>query len=225
LRTAGPGEYMKRAFLLLAVVLLAVSIFGRPKSPQAPTTQPSVLAVKAASCEIGQAASGKLVSVTGSYELRKTPAANGDRIKNEKASSIIGSTQYHEIDSSTTVRQLCASGEWSQVQIVTPEWLTFVKGWVPNEVLRGIERTPSGARVYVDADFIWDDDTSKFKRQIVAVVNKIAQDRDGCSDLDTGSVALSPTRSKPGDPVFFVTCSPSGMPFNVWFRPTDAGAR
>jgi hypothetical protein len=148
----------------------------------------------------------------------------GARIKNEKASSILKSTHYHQIDSSTTVKRLCSDGDWSEVQIVSPDWLTFVKGWVPNKVLRGIERTASGGRIYEEADFIWDDSTEKYKRQIVAVVNKIARDHAGCSDLDTSSVDLSPSRSKPRDPVFFVTCNPSsGAPFNVWFRPTDAG--
>ncbi|MER8646698.1 hypothetical protein [Mesorhizobium sp. M1252] len=161
--------------------------------------------------------------MVGSFEPRTTPSKSGDRIKNQKASTILGSVHYHEIDSSTTVKQLCAHGDWSEVQIVTPEWLTFVKGWVPNEVLRGIERTGSGIRVYVESDFIWDDDTSKFKLQIIAAANRIAQNQAGCANLDTGTVSLSPSRSKPGDPVFFITCSRSGTPFNVWFRPSDVG--
>lgn len=188
-------------------------------APAAPTPKPST----ASACKVGSPGSGLVVAVTGDYEPRTTPSKNGDRIKNQKASSIIGKTMYHQIDSSTTVKHLCAEGDWSEVQIVTPEWLTFVRGWVPNSVLRGIERTASGVRVYVEEDFFWDKDTSKYKKQIVAVTNKIAREHAGCSTLDTGTVALSSSRSKPKDPVFFVTCNPSsGIPFNVWFRPADA---
>ncbi len=173
-------------------------------------------------CTTGAPASGAILAVTGEYELRTSPAKNGDRIKNQKASSIIGKTIYHRIDPSTTVRQVCAEEDWSEVEIVTPEWLAFVRGWVPNGFLRDIERTASGTRVYVAEDFFWDKDSSKYKQQIVAVANKIAQEHAGCSALDTATIALSPSRSKPNDPVFFVTCNPpSGMPFNVWFRPSD----
>ncbi|ESY03371.1 hypothetical protein X753_19835 [Mesorhizobium sp. LNJC399B00] len=178
----------------------------------------------ASTCSIGQPASSNVVAVIDEFAPRTAPSNEGHKIKNEKASSILGSIRYHQIDSSTTVKQLCTEGDWSEVQIVTPEWLTHVRGWVPTKILRGIERTSAGTRVYVETDFIWDDDTSKFMPQIVAVTNKIAQEHSGCSDLDTASVALSPSRSKPKDPVFFVTCNPSsGAPFNVWFRPSEAG--
>ncbi|GAJ97023.1 hypothetical protein RRH01S_29_00510 [Rhizobium rhizogenes NBRC 13257] len=66
-------------------------------------------------------------------------------------------------------------------------------------------------------------DTSKFKPQIVAMINKISRERTGCSKLDPGSVTLSPSKSKLRDPVFFVTCDPVGTAFNVWLRPTDIG--
>ncbi|PRD43134.1 hypothetical protein C5748_13085 [Phyllobacterium phragmitis] len=162
-----------------------------------------------------------IVAVTGEYEPRATPEQDGAKIKNVKASEALGKTHYHQIDSSTTVRRLCDHGNWTEVRIVTPEWLTHVQGWVPTKVLRVIERTAAGGRVYVEDDFFWDDDTSKFKPEIVAVVNQIAREHDGCSTIDTGTVAKSPSRSKPGDPVFFVTCG-SSQPFNVWFRPGDA---
>ena len=76
-------------------------------------------------------------------------------------------------------------------------------------------------RVFVEADFYWDDDTSAFKPQIIAVVNKISRENVNCPDPDPQSVAKS-DRSSPNAPVFFVTCG-SGMDvFNVWFSPDDA---
>lgn len=70
-----------------------------------------------------------------------------------------------------------------------PGLADHVKGWVPNEALREIERTASGCRIYVEADIYWDDDTSQFKPKIVAVVNKIARENLNCGQIDTSSVA------------------------------------
>ena len=89
-----------------------------------------------------------------------------------------------------------------------------------NEALRKVQRA-AGRRLYVDDDFYWDDDTSQFKPQIVATVNQIVRENRNCSQIDTHSVAKSPSRSKPGDPVFFVTCGSGANAFNVWFRPAD----
>lgn len=223
---------MKKLLGLVAIALIVGLLFGGDDEEATPSSASvthervirKVLHKPSPACEIGQPGSGDVIAVTGEYHPRQTPSEDGAPIKNEKASRIFKSVQYHQIDSSTTVRQLCVQRDWSKVQIVEPDWLTFVKGWVPNKVLRGIQRTADGGRVYVEADFYWDDDTSKFKPQIVRLVNEISHEHAGCSSVGTSSVALSPSRSKPNDPVFFVTCNPSsGAPFNVWFRPSDAG--
>ena len=164
-----------------------------------------------------------VVAVTGSHDLRASPTVNASKIKNEKASRILGGAHFHQIDNSTTVRRLCAQANWTEVQIVTPDWLIHVKGWVPNEALREIQRT-AGRRLYVEDDFYWDGDTSPFKAQIIATVNQIVRENRNCSQIDTHSVAKSPSRSKLGDPVFFITCGSGTSAFNVWFRPTDVQA-
>jgi hypothetical protein len=194
-------------------------------------TQPSdpVLSVNLSSpdkipeaCGDGGLALNDVVAVTGEYTLREKPDKASAKIKNEKASEALGTTQYHQIDYSTTVRRMCVQENWTEVQIVTPDWLNFVKGWAPNSVLREIEATASGSRKYVEADFYWDDDTSRYKPEIIAVVNKIAAENRNCTTIDPSSVAKSSSRSKPGDPVFFVTCGSGADVFNVWFRPSDA---
>ncbi len=165
-----------------------------------------------------------IVAVSGDSEVRYDPSASAQRKRNKKASEILGGDHFHHIDNSTTVRRLCVQSEWTQIQIVTPEWLTFVRGWVPNQALREIERAENGRRVYVDDDFYWDDDTSVFKSQIINVVNKISQENTNCRQLDTASMALSPTRSTPNNPVFFITCGYGANAFNVWFKPEDANS-
>jgi hypothetical protein len=177
-----------------------------------------------APCGEGGLALGDVVAPTGSYDVRALPSPDAPKIKNEKASRVFGKDHYHQIDRSTTVRRLCAQPEWTEIQIQSPEWLTHVKGWVPNEALREIERTESGKRIYVENDFRWDKDTSQFKPQILAVVNNISRENDNCSHIETATLAKSPSRSKPGDPAFFVTCGAGKDVFNVWFSPKDADA-
>jgi len=161
------------------------------------------------------------MAVSGEYELRSGPSQSSSRIRNEKASEITHTDQYQQVDNSTTVRRLCNDGEWSEVQIVEPDWLNFVRGWVPSHFLREITKDESGARVYVADDFIWDKDTRSYQREIVASVNMIARENSRCSKIDPSSVAKSPSRSAPGNPVFFVTCNEGASAFNVWFAPGD----
>lgn len=193
-----------------------------PGLDQASTEVETSVQVSTNACSGGTALPGDVVAVSGEYALHVEPDESSARIKNEKASKILGEAHYHQIDKSTTVRRLCVKGDWTEVQIVTPEWLTFVKGWVPNAALRGIEHSGDGARVFVEEDFYWDDSTSRFKAEIVAVVNKIARENANCPNPDPGTVSKSADRSKPNDPVFFVMCGEGTDVFNVWFKPGDA---
>jgi len=80
----------------------------------------------------------------------------------------------------------------------------------------------SNSRTYSEKDFYWNNDTSKYKSQITEVINKISRENNRCGHIDPESVTKSPERSRPGDPVFWVTCGEGINVFNVWFRPTDA---
>jgi len=65
-----------------------------------------------------------VVAVTGNYELRFSPRGTARKIKNEKASRALGKDHFHRIDSSMTMRRICAQAEWTEVQTVNPDWLT-----------------------------------------------------------------------------------------------------
>lgn len=175
-----------------------------------------------AACGDGGLALDDVVAVTGEHDVHEEADITSPKIRNDKASEILGRDHYHVIDNSTTVRRLCVQNDWTEVQIQTPDWLTHVKGWVPSAVLREIERHDGGGRIYVEDDFLWDEETSQFKQQIIATVNKISVENQHCSQLDTASIAKSSSRSTTDDPVFFVTCGSGADVFNVWFRPTDA---
>jgi hypothetical protein len=165
---------------------------------------------------------GDVVAVSGEHNLRTMASLLSPRLKNEKASAVLKKTHYHQIDGSTTVRRLCVQSEWTQVQIVSPDWLADVKGWVPNKALRGIESADDGKRIYVDDDFNWDEDTSRYKSELVAIVNRIANENQNCFPIDPSSVAKSMSRSKPRKPVFYVTCGSGPGAYNIWFKPSDA---
>lgn len=174
-----------------------------------------------AAAEAKRCGVGNIVAVSGNYELRKEPKETADKIVNQKATEALRKTHYHRIDNSTSVKIMGCSAEWTQVQIAEPEWLTDVGGWVPYKILRRIETSSDGARVYVESDVYWDNHTSNYKNQIVAMINKISRENAGCKKIDPGTVAKSDSRSKPNEPVFFVTCGEGSNVFNVWFKPTD----
>ncbi len=178
-----------------------------------------------AACGEGGLALGDVVAVTGRHELRSAAESDAPRIKNEKATRLLKTPQYHVIDNSTKVRRLCVQDQWTKVRITSPDWLSDVSGWVPGTALRVIERTETGQQIFTEADFIWDTDTSQFKAQITTAVNRISAENPKCSPIDPGSVAKSPSRGTPDDPVFFVTCGTGAEAFNVWFRPDDAEAQ
>ena len=161
------------------------------------------------------------VSVSERFEIRTGPNNATPRLKNEKASQIFGETQYHVVDNSTELAVLCRDKDWSEVQIVEPDWLRDVRGWIPNKIVREIKTDAGGRRVFASEDFLWDKDSSPYKSEIVTAVNKISRENARCLKIDPTSMAKSGSKSKPGKPVFYVTCNTSGDAFNVWFEPGD----
>ena len=80
---------------------------------------------------------GKKLNVIGSgIGIRSGPDASFDKIINQKASSIMKSTQYISIDDTTTVFEECTKGGWSWIRVVEPDWLQDShKGWVESKYL------------------------------------------------------------------------------------------
>ncbi|WP_164902006.1 hypothetical protein [Rhizobium leguminosarum] len=163
---------------------------------------------------------GLIRSANVTYEVRTRPSETAEKFVNEKASNS-RITYYKSIDASTMVRVVGCKDDWREVQITEPSWLTDTMGWVPESVIRDIEYSPGGKRIYVEDDFYWEADTSGYSTQLVSAINRISRETPGCDKIDTASLARSPTKSTPGDPVFFVTCNFNGSATNVWFRPTD----
>ncbi|MBY3441787.1 hypothetical protein [Rhizobium laguerreae] len=163
---------------------------------------------------------GAVLSANIRYDLRQEPKEDAEKFLNVAATEVTKTLHYKNIDASTMVRVVGCMGDWREVKITEPLWLADNMGWVPVSVLRDVEYNPGGKRVYTEADFYWESDTIAYRTQLVAAVNKIVRETPGCEKIQPASLALSPTRGTPGDPVFFVTCD-AGPAKNVWFRPTD----
>lgn len=175
-----------------------------------------------ATCEGGGIATGDEATAIEEYDFRQQPGEKAARVINPKASEIFEQTMYHGTSPGQRLKELCRQDAWVKVRMLEPEWATDIKGWVPASILRPIEKDSSGKRLYDESDFYWDKDATRYKAQITAAVNRIVRENANCPDVDTGSIAKSPSRSSPGKAVFFVTCS-ANPPFNIWFEPADAG--
>jgi hypothetical protein len=168
------------------------------------------------SCDQGKPVTPTETTVAGSVKLLDAP--NGHQIVNEKATSILGRTEYQDVDQTERLQELCRAGDWSKVAVLEPEWLRHVTGWIRVSALRKIQRERGGERRYVEADFYWDSTTVGNRAKLVEAVNRAARDHPECDTIDPGTLSKSPSRSKPGKPIYFVTCTGSaGDVFNIWF--------
>lgn len=173
-----------------------------------------------ATCEGGGRVTNREVAVTGEMALRLHAGEDAKRMINQKATEIMGDTQYQNVDQTARLSETCRQAEWSKVRFLGPEWLTHVEGWVPARALRTVTASKDGKRTYVAQDFYWDKDTKAYKAELVPVVNRLVRESSDCATVDTGTLAKSSQRSQPGKPVFFITCQ-GGNVHNVWF--TDDG--
>lgn len=193
---------------------------GKPKDSTAAPASTVAQAPKAPKfqCESGTSADGAVVDVLGadSRDLRKSP--NGKKIVNEKATKILGPTQYQVIDNTTKVQIQCVDGDWARVQITSPEWLTEQQGWVERTAL-AMPLKPGEVRDFTDTDFMWDKDTEKAKATIIKAVNRIHREDPRCKDeIYPSSAAKSDTESKAQKkPVYFVNCGGGASSVNVYF--------
>lgn len=232
---AGTARQVGLGLVLMVVGVMASTWTGgdtrreeieAPASPrsQARTERPKAKKAKAAAfqCESGSPASGVKVNVKGSgHELRSAPSGSADRLINQKATKILGSTEYHSIDSSTEVQIQCESGDWVRVQVTKPEWLTHVRGWVKRDVL-SVPRARGEARTFVVDDIYWDDKTRPYQVLIVKALNRIHREDPRCrTDIDPGTVARAASKGDSANPVFFVTCGSGAGVVNVFFNEKD----
>lgn len=213
---------LKKNLFLLSVTLLLLVGCG-DKSDEADEQQ-VVATENSFNCEIGQKARGDVVDVLGKNNtLYAIPKDKSTAIVNEKATKALGETYYQLIDSTTKVQVQCTYEDWVKVRITEPDYLDSVVGWTSAKNL-AMPLKNGEFRTFTENDIYWDEQTKKYKAQIVKAINRIHRENELCKkNIDT-SVSQSPTKSSPNKPVFFLACG-SGMSIsNVFFTLDDIDA-
>ncbi|MCY0389926.1 hypothetical protein OVY01_22565 [Robbsia sp. Bb-Pol-6] len=200
---------MKRIALLLAFSV--TTLFGL-----------AAQAATADACGPGSTPSGKSYSINGQdVPLLASPKAGAAKLINEKATALSHTTQYMDVDGTTTVTEQCTMGIWSRVQVTDPEWLsdTYI-GWIPTQALRKPQVDAKGVKIYTEADFLFDDVTRPYKKDIIDGVNRIHRENARCGDIDPTSAYITSESTK-ARPAFYVTCGKGAKAFNVNFTVAD----
>lgn len=160
-------------------------------------------------------------------ELNNTYKLNNSDIKvltksgkakvNNKASKALGETIYITVNSTSTVMVDECSNYKVKIHVVEPEWLSDSHvGWIDKKYLR------LAGKEFIEADFSFYKDSLPYKEVIIEGVNKIAKENKRCKVVDPSSANRSVNKSKPGKPVFYVTCEDKkGNPFNVLFSEAE----
>ena len=174
-------------------------------------------------CGSSSIKTGKTYKVSGTgIKVRKGPGTDFSKIVNQKATSILKTTQYISIDNSVTVYEECSQTTWSKIRVTDPDWLKQShRGWVESKYLRGKKVDSSGAEIFTEADFSFDKKISPYKNIIIAGVNKIHRENKRCKKIDPYSAYISGSKGTESNPVFFVTCGTDHKAFNVFFSKSD----
>lgn len=170
-------------------------------------------------CGDGTQTINRLVVPIAETPLRTAPDNQAPKVINPKASGA-HKTDYANIDQSTKVVEVCRKGLWSYVRLEEPKWLRATHhGWILTRTLGVILIGKSGRRIYREAEIGWGTDTTPYKKELMSAINGFLQDQ--CKELDTYSLARSPTRGTKSDPVFFITCGHPPSARNFYFSRAD----
>lgn len=133
---------MKKLFGIIIALVVLVAIFSenddapRKQSVASHTPSQPSRSIPAA-CDASTVVTGKKYNVLGSgVNVRKGPGTSYEKIINQKATSILKTTQYISIDDTTTVFEECSKDDWSWIRVIDPDWLQDShRGWVASKFL------------------------------------------------------------------------------------------
>lgn len=204
----------KGKYLFITMVLLAM---GSLASGVSANVQP---------CGGASNKTGKTYKINGTgIAVRSGPGTSYEKRINQKATSILKTTRYIEIDNSVTVYEECSQDGWSKIRVTEPDYLSQShRGWVSSKVLRGKKLDSSGAEIFTEADFYFDKKTKPYKSIIIAGVNKVYRENSRCKEIDPSSAYISSSKGTPSNPVFYVTCGGGTSVFNAFFSKLDVEA-
>lgn len=211
---------LRNVFTIRAVLLAAIGLIGACDGDNnSPKGKLQTTYTANNSCQGHLAIGPKRMGVTGTdINVRKGPGTEFEKVVNKKASDVLGRTHYVKIDAGVTLIEFCQDGDWSYIEVDEPDWLRKSHiGWVHGKFLVSLDISSGKIRRFVAKDFIWDEATAPYKELIVSGVNKVHAENSRCDVIDPTSAYMSKSKSKPGNPVFFVTCGRGSGVFNVFF--------
>ncbi|OWJ78726.1 hypothetical protein [Haematobacter genomosp. 1] len=173
-------------------------------------------------CEMVSENSAETRLISEAHDLLLAPSADADPVLNERASGLLDKQISRRVIESQPVSVLCEKDGWALVRTMNESADTSSVGWVPNGALAFPQPNTTTVRSIVMKEVPWTAQTKKYRDKILLILNSIARDNPYCRSLDPATLEVS-ERGTREDPVFFVTCEGGDIPFNIWFRPSDAG--
>lgn len=96
-----------------------------------------------------------------------------------------------------------------------------MSGWVPTAALREVLVDEAGRRIYGRSDIDWQPGSERYRKQILAVVNKLMREDKRCEAIDAQSLLID---NQSGEPRFTILCiGPSGT-HDITFAASDAAS-
>lgn len=120
----------KLYFALLTVIVFGFSCSENESPNHTEPTLPATEKLIEKSIEIFEIAGEDI-------PIRLGPGNNFDKKLNEKATKFFGTTKYCTVGYSSKVKVLEVKDDWSKIQIVEPNWLTYSHiGWIPTKEIK-----------------------------------------------------------------------------------------
>lgn len=213
-------------FATVAFILLSVFLSNDTSTPSAKKTetarvQPVQQPQATVHCDHGTPVSGQLFVKGRNVNFRTGPGINYDPVINQKATRVLGKTQYRTLWPSMVLEGRCETDEWLQARIVKADGsqVQWEIGWAHKQFVTGT------ASADMQAGLLWDIDgetdfTDEEKVLLKRGALKVLVDEKNCKEITTGY------RSGSRRGAYYVTCNAKngGAPFNVWFTSGEVEA-
>lgn len=221
-RLPGKSGFPNWLIAIVVFVGLLVIVVSKTASSPAPTgegAKKNSVATPIDTASKGNCGSGGVVShqdyaVRGEDILLTQPRAGAEPVGFD-----VGGVQVPApLETSAQVREVCRSGEWSRVQILS---LTdhSLQGWVPSSRLRKVPVTAKGRRIYERGDFTWPEGSGPVREAVVQIANRIMAQRPECVALDIENLVLTGPAERG---TFSLPCFAGTEMISFDFRATDA---
>ena len=171
------------------------------------------------SCAIGTPV-GKRVSITGQdVPMLSAPESTAERVVNQKATQVLGRTEYRTLTPEYGVTALCQVPGYVQLSIVEVdgEPVTWETGWVEERYVAGGQSADSKAGLLWNIDGDSDLDASE-RTMLRSTALRILRDDPNCKAIVYGAQGTKEPHK------YYVTCKPEppAVVYNVWFTQDDA---